>query len=64
MSFSPKALVVWVAVMILLVAALSSNGGALFRVAEALATVGILYGVTSQLRERYSTGRGRQRGSL
>jgi len=52
MLFDPKALLLFIGFVVLLVLALASNGGGWFYVAEAIATVVILLGISGLLHER------------
>ncbi len=52
MQFNPKALLVLIGFFVLLALALSSNGGGWFYLAQAVATVVILFGLVGLLRER------------
>jgi hypothetical protein len=51
MQFNPKALLVLLGFVVLLVMAMSSNGGGWFQFAEAVASVVILLGVGGFLRD-------------
>ena len=51
MQFNPKALLILLGFLVLLVMAMSSNGGGWFHVAEAVASVVILLGVAGFLRD-------------
>jgi hypothetical protein len=51
MQFNPKALLVLLGFLVLLVMATSSNGGGWFHVAEAVASAVILLGVAGFLRD-------------